>query len=37
MLRVLESKSLKDFHFRVEDGSDGSWPIHSWGLMAKLD
>jgi hypothetical protein len=36
MLRMLESKRLKEFHFTVEDGSDGSWPIHSWGMTAML-
>jgi hypothetical protein len=36
MLRMLDSKRLKEFHFTVEDGSDGSWPIHSWGMTAML-
>jgi hypothetical protein len=31
MLRFLEAKRLKDFHFTVEEGENGSWPIHSWG------
>jgi hypothetical protein len=34
MLRMLELKRLKEFHFTVEKGSDGSWPIHSWGMTA---
>jgi hypothetical protein len=36
MLRMLESKRLKDFHFTVEKGANGSWPIHSWGMTARL-
>jgi hypothetical protein len=34
MLRMLELKRLKEFHFTVEEGADGSWPIHSWGMTA---
>ena len=36
MLRMLEAKRLKDFHFTVEDGADGSWPVFSWGMSAAL-
>jgi hypothetical protein len=36
MLRMLEAKRLKDFHFTVEDKADGSWPVHSWGMTSTL-
>lgn len=36
MLRMLESKRLNGFHFTVEEGSDGSWPIHSWGMTRTM-
>ncbi|MBB3399690.1 hypothetical protein [Rhizobium sp. BK060] len=36
MLRMMEARHLKDFHFTVEDGSDDSWPIHSWGMAAAF-
>jgi hypothetical protein len=36
MLRMLELKRLKEFHFTVEEGSDGSWPLHSWGMTAMM-
>jgi len=36
MRRMLESKRLRDFHFTVEEGSDRSWPIHSWGMTARM-
>lgn len=34
ILRMLEAKRLKDFHFTVEDSADGSWPVYSWGMSA---
>jgi hypothetical protein len=36
MLRMLEAKRLKEFHFTLEDGTDGSWPVYSWGVSAAL-
>jgi len=36
MLRILESKRLKSFHFTVEDKVDKSWPVFSWGMSASL-
>lgn len=36
MLRMLEEKRLKDLHFTVEDGANGSWPVFSWGMSAAL-
>jgi hypothetical protein len=36
MVRMLESKRLKDFNFTVGEGTNGSWPIHSWGMTAIL-
>jgi hypothetical protein len=33
---MLEAKRLKHFHFTVEEGADGSWPVHSWGMTAAL-
>ena len=36
MLRMLEAKRFKNFHFTIEDGTDGSWPVHSWGMSASL-
>jgi hypothetical protein len=35
MHRMLEAKRLKDLHFTVEDGADGSWPVHSWTIQVK--
>lgn len=32
LLRMIEAKRLKKFHFTVEDGQDGKWPIRSWGM-----
>jgi hypothetical protein len=37
MLRFLEAKRLKDLHFTVEEGENGSWPIHSWGMMYGIE
>jgi len=36
MLRMLEAKRLKEFHFTVEEGTGDSWPIRSWGMAATL-
>jgi hypothetical protein len=36
MLRMLEVKRLRDFQFTVEDATDGSWPVYSWGMSAIL-
>ncbi|MEI3853665.1 MULTISPECIES: hypothetical protein [unclassified Ensifer] len=36
MLRILEAKRLKDFHFTLEDEADDSWPVHSWGMSAVI-
>jgi hypothetical protein len=36
MLRMLETKRLKDFHFTLEEEVDGSWPIYSWGMSTTL-
>jgi hypothetical protein len=35
MLRILEANRLKDFHFTLEGETEGSWPVHSWGIQAK--
>lgn len=36
MLKLLEGKRVRDFHFTVEDEADGSWPVFSWGMSAAL-
>lgn len=36
MLRMLEAKRLKDFHFTIEEARDGSWPVSSWGMSTTL-
>ena len=36
MLRMLETKRLRSFHFSVEDGTNGSWPVFSWGMSAAF-
>jgi hypothetical protein len=35
MHRMLEANRLKDLHFTVEEETDGSWPVHSWGIQVK--
>ncbi|OMI09267.1 hypothetical protein BSN85_17185 [Bradyrhizobium brasilense] len=35
LLRMLEASRLKDLHFTLEDETDGSWPVHSWGVQVK--
>jgi hypothetical protein len=37
MLRQLEARRIKDFHFTVEAGPAGDmWPVHSWGMGLAL-
>ncbi|MGV7219333.1 hypothetical protein [Bradyrhizobium sp. UFLA05-112] len=36
MLRMLETKRLKDLHFTVEDAANGSWPVFSCGMSAAV-
>ena len=36
MLPMLGAKRLKDFHFTLENGADGAWPIYSWSMSATL-
>ncbi|WP_213769443.1 hypothetical protein [Bradyrhizobium sp. dw_78] len=36
MLRMLDAKCLRDFHFTVEDGANGSWPLFGWGMSVAL-
>jgi hypothetical protein len=36
MLRMLEAKRLRDFHFTLEDEAEDSWSIYSWGMSAAL-
>ena len=36
MLRMLEAKRLRTFHFGVEDGTNGSWPVFSWSMSAAF-
>lgn len=36
MLRLLEAKRFKDFHFTVEEGAEGTWPVRDWGMMATI-
>jgi hypothetical protein len=35
MLRMLEANWLKDLHFTVGEGADGSWPVHRGGIQVK--
>ena len=35
MHRMLKANRLKDLHFTIEDGTNGSWPVHSWGIQVK--
>jgi hypothetical protein len=36
MLRMLEAKRVRNFHFTLEDKMAGSWPVHSWGMSTSL-
>lgn len=36
MLRMLEEKRVKEFHFTLEEKVGDLWPIHSWGMSARL-
>jgi hypothetical protein len=33
---MFEASRVRDLQFTVEDGADGSWPVHSWGISAGL-
>ena len=35
VLRMLEANRLKDLHFTVDEETDGSWRVHSWGIQVK--
>ena len=35
VLRMFEASKLKDLHFTLEEGPDGLWPVHSWGIQVK--
>jgi hypothetical protein len=35
MLRLLEANRLNDFRFTVEDETDGTWPLRSWGMADR--
>lgn len=38
MLRHIEAKRLKRFHFTTEEERGaGRWPIHSWGMTIELE
>ncbi|TPI78506.1 hypothetical protein [Mesorhizobium sp. B2-8-9] len=32
MLPRIEARRFKDFYFTVEEASEGSWPVRSWGM-----
>ncbi len=36
VVRVLEARRLKEFYFTAEDGAEGHWPIHSWGMTTEI-
>jgi hypothetical protein len=36
MLRLLEAKRFRHFHFTVEEPAGKTWPIRSWGMAATL-
>lgn len=36
MLRLLEAGRFKEFHFTIEEGSESSWRVHSWGMTTWL-
>lgn len=36
MLPMFQDKRLKHFHFTVEAGEAGHWPLHSWGAEFEL-
>lgn len=33
---MFEASRVRDLQFTVEEGADGSWPVHSWGMSAGL-
>lgn len=37
MFRLVDVGRLRDFHFTVEEGADGSWPIYSWGMSVRIE
>jgi hypothetical protein len=37
LLRSLEARRLKNFHFTVENGADGTWPISNWGMACRIE
>lgn len=36
MARMLPAQRPKEFHFTIEDGAEGSWPVHSWGMILSV-
>ena len=36
MLQLIEAQRFKRFHFTVEEGADGTWPIKSWGMAVPV-
>jgi hypothetical protein len=36
MARMLPAQWPKKFHFTIEDGAEGSWPVHSWGMTLSV-
>lgn len=32
LLRMLEAKRLRDFHFTLEAGEEDAWTVRSWGM-----
>ena len=33
---MFETSRVRDLHFTIEEGADGSWPVQSWGMSAEL-
>jgi hypothetical protein len=36
MLRLWEARWFKEFRFTLGEEADGSWPIHSWGMVVPM-
>jgi hypothetical protein len=36
MLRLIEAKRFRHFHFTVEEFDGKTWPLRSWGMTASL-
>jgi hypothetical protein len=36
ILRMLEAKRMRNFHFTIEDEIAGSWPVQSWGMSTSV-